>query len=85
MESGVFPRRSVVTQLRKFIRVDLVTDRKTEQSQKNRDLLANRFHDVTLPLYVILDSEGKELRRLIGYTRDSADFVAFLLGDDVAD
>jgi hypothetical protein len=78
MESGVFPRPEVVAELEKYIRVDLVTDRNTDQSRKNAEYLVERFQDATLPQYVILDSDGKVLDRIIGYTRDIDAFVRFL-------
>ena len=79
MEENVFPRNEVAAELQKFITVRLYTDKDDERSRRYADLQLKRFHQTTLPLYVVLTPEEKELGQ-IAYEPDPARFLAFLKG-----
>ena len=54
-----------------FVFAELYTDRATAEDRANRDLWKTRF-GVVLPLYVTLDSKGRELSRLEGLSSKQA-------------
>lgn len=78
MESNMFPDPEIRRELDKFVRVELYTDRETKEDQRNGDLQAEKFQSVALPLYAIVDPEGKPLASFPGLTRDRAEFLAFI-------
>ena len=59
--------------LKDFVFAELYTDK----HPKNRDIQDQRFGTVALPLYVILDSGGKERARLAGRITEPQ-FLEFL-------
>ncbi len=79
MEENVLPRPEVASVLEDFISVELHTDGVDEKSKINAKLQLEQFGTVTLPLYVVLSPEGKELARFEeGFTRDPQRFADFL-------
>lgn len=79
MEENVLPRPEVTSVLEDFVAVELHTDGVDEKSKANAKLQREQFGTVTLPLYVVLSPQGKELARFEeGFTRDPLRFVAFL-------
>ncbi|MBX3277445.1 MAG: thioredoxin family protein [Acidobacteria bacterium] len=80
MESNMFTDARVKSELEKFVLVELFTDRETEADARNSEMQESRFKTVALPLYVILDPEGKELAQFPGSTRDRNEFLRFLQG-----
>ncbi len=87
MESGVFPRPEVVDVLKKFVTVQLYTDRVPINSitpeqrimlaELNQDRLLNLAQELTNPIYVVLAPTGELLNRIGGYNEAPA-FVEFL-------
>ena len=77
MEQGVFPLPEVVSLLKQFVTVQLYTDtvpigtisndQRLELASKNQDLLLDLAHEATNPFYVVVEPDGRVLRR-IGYS-----------------
>jgi thiol:disulfide interchange protein DsbD len=89
MESGVFPLPEVVAVLKRFVTVQLYTDRvqidsitpqqRAELAEINQDRLLKLAHEQTNPIYVVLSPTGKLLSRIGGYNEPKV-FVEFLTG-----
>jgi thiol:disulfide interchange protein DsbD len=87
MESGVFPRPEVVDVLKKFVTVQLYTDRvpigsitqqqRAELAEINQDRLLKLAQEQTNPIYVVLSPKGEFLNRIGGYNEPKV-FVDFL-------
>ncbi len=78
MESNIFPLPAVQSELEKYVRLQLFTDGEGPQYEKNQDYQKEQFGTVALPLYAILDSEGKKIATFPGMTRKPDEFLAFL-------
>jgi thiol:disulfide interchange protein DsbD len=89
MESGVFPRPEVVALLKKFVTIQLYTDRvpigsitfdeRKKRAEINQDRLLDWAQEATNPIYVVLTPTGKLLTRIGGYNEPKV-FVEFLNG-----
>lgn len=80
MEKEVFPKTEVVEMLKKFVLVQLYTDRKSEPYISNQNLLKT-FGTVANPLYVMLRADGSYVAQSgfqTQYRSDPSTFVAFL-------
>jgi thiol:disulfide interchange protein DsbD len=80
MEKDVFPRPDVVEQFKKFVLVQLYTDRKTEPYITNQNILKT-YGTVANPLYVLLKSDGTYVAQTGFQTQFRSNpglFVAFL-------
>lgn len=80
MEKDVFPKPQVVEQFKKFVLVQLYTDRKTEPYITNQNILKT-YGTVANPLYVLLRPDGSYIGQTGFQTqfRSSPEmFVAFL-------
>lgn len=77
MEDTIFPRPEVAAELKKFVTVRLYTDKEDAQSQRYAEMQAKRFKQTTLPLYVILSPDEKEVGQA-PYTPNAPQFVSFL-------
>lgn len=79
MERDVLPRPDVAKELASFIPVELYTDRQTPEDNANQEFQQKLTGAVTLPLYVVVTPDGRLLKKFDqGYTRNPAEFVAFL-------
>ncbi|MCI0337954.1 MAG: thioredoxin family protein [Acidobacteria bacterium] len=78
MESNMFTNPTVKKELEQFVLAELFTDRETPEDEKNAQLQAEKFETVALPLYVIVDPNGKPLAKFPGLTRDRQEFIGFL-------
>ena len=78
MEEHVLPRPEVAGEIMNFIPVQLHTDGQDARSQRYQKLEQEKFGTVSIPLYVVVTAEGKELARLEGLHRDPQAFIAFL-------
>jgi hypothetical protein len=67
----------VVHLLDRMVKVKLYTDGAGEGAARNAKLLETRFRTVALPLYVLLDGDGREIARVNRKVGEDA-FVAFL-------
>lgn len=78
MESNMFPDPQVKKELERFVLAELYTDRETPEDERNGQLQAEKFETVALPLYAIIDAQGRTLAKFPGLTRDKQEFVGFL-------
>jgi len=78
MEANIFPLPAVHAQLQKFVRLQLYTDGAGKLFEDNQQYQKEQFGTVALPLYVILDSQGKKLATFPGMTRKPEEFLRFL-------
>ncbi len=80
MEKDVFPRPEVIEQFKKFVLVQLYTDKKTEPYITNQNILKT-YGTVANPLYVMLKSDGSYIAQTGFQTQFRSNpglFVAFL-------
>lgn len=77
MEANIFTRRAVADRFKSFILLRLYTDG-GENFREKQQFVIDRFGTAALPLYVILDPDGRELARFPGMTRDEEEFTDFM-------
>ena len=77
MEANIFTRRAVAERFKSFVLLRLYTDG-GENFREKQQFVIDRFGTAALPLYVILDPDGRELARFPGMTRDEDEFAAFM-------
>jgi thiol:disulfide interchange protein len=77
MERTVLRSRPVAELLARMAKVRLYTDGSAADASANARLQEKRFKTVALPLYVLLDSDGREIARINQAVKEE-DFVAFL-------
>jgi thiol:disulfide interchange protein len=80
MEKEVFPKPEVVEQFKKFVLVQLYTDRKSEPYITNQNILKT-YGTVANPLYVMLRPDGSYVAQSgyqTQYRSDPSTFLAFL-------
>jgi thiol:disulfide interchange protein DsbD len=77
MERTVLKAPAVQERLGRMVAVRLYTDGSRAEAARNARLQEDRFKTVALPLYVVLDGEGRELGR-VNRAVTEADFLAFL-------
>lgn len=82
MEELVFVKPEVLELLERYARGRLYVDKdetpeERERSERNRTLQSERFKTAALPLYVLMDSEGR-VQHVTGYTPDAKEFAEFL-------
>lgn len=78
MEANVFPQPQVRSELEKFITVRLYTDGEGALYERQQKYQQDTFGTVALPLYVILDGNGKTVATFPGLTRRPEEFSDFL-------
>jgi thiol:disulfide interchange protein DsbD len=78
MEANMFPKADVQTELNKFVKVQLFTDGEGEIYEKQQKFQETKFSTVALPLYAIVDGDGRTLGTFPGLTRDAKEFIQFL-------
>ncbi len=78
MESNIFPLTAVQNELEKYVRLQLFTDGEGRQYEANQTYQKEQFGTVALPLYAILDSQGRKIATFPGMTRKPEEFLAFL-------
>ena len=78
MEANIFNRPDVGAELSEFVLARLYTDGEREMYEKQQAFQDHTFGTVALPLYAVVDSEGKVRATFTGITRDPAEFIAFL-------
>lgn len=80
MEKYVFPKSAVEERFKKFVLVQLYTDRRTEPYISNQKILAS-YGTIANPLYVLLKPDGSFIAKsgyLPMYQSDPAKFAEFL-------
>ena len=78
MEANIFNRPDVGAQLGQFVLARLYTDGEGEIYERQQAFQETKFGTVALPLYAIVDADGKIHGTFTGLTRDPAEFIAFL-------
>ena len=78
MEANMFNRADVSESLSRYVLSRLYTDGDGEMYEKQQQFQETRFGTVALPLYAIVDSNGKTVRTFSGLTRKPREFLAFL-------
>jgi thiol:disulfide interchange protein DsbD len=78
MEANVFTEPAVAAELQRFVLTRLYTDGEGELYEQQQAFQERTFGTVALPLYAVVNANGKVLETLSGVTRKPADFIAFL-------
>ncbi|HUQ18282.1 MAG TPA: cytochrome c biogenesis protein CcdA [Gemmatimonadaceae bacterium] len=78
MESNIFARADVSNALRGYVLSRLYTDGQGKLYEEQQDWQEKQFGTVALPLYAIVDADGRTIRTFAGLTRSPAEFLAFL-------
>jgi thiol:disulfide interchange protein DsbD len=78
MEANIFTRPEIKVALSKFVLARLYTDGEGEIYEKQQAQQQQQFGTVALPLYAIVDGDGKTIATSPGLTRDPKEFLSFL-------
>jgi thiol:disulfide interchange protein DsbD len=78
MEANMFARADVSAALSHFVLSRLYTDGEGEIYEKQQLFQEDHFGTIALPLYAIVDGQGRTVRTFSGLTRSPAEFLAFL-------
>lgn len=78
MEANIFSRPDVEAELGQFVLSRLYTDGDGDMYERQQAFQETTFGTVALPLYAVVDSEGKVRATFSGLTRNAAEFIAFL-------
>jgi thiol:disulfide interchange protein DsbD len=78
MEANIFTRPDVSAELGQFVLSRLYTDGDGEIYERQQAFQEEKFGTVALPLYAVVDADGKVRATFSGLTRNPADFIAFL-------
>lgn len=75
-ENNVFPKRDVQNQLQNFVRVQLYTDGQGDAANQRLEL--TKFHDISLPLYGVLDPQTAAPIAQVAGVQTPSTFAQFL-------
>ena len=78
MESNMFTRPEVKVAMNRFVLARLYTDGDGDIYDKQQAMQQQRFGTIALPLYAIVDPDGKTITTFAGLTRSPNDFLSFL-------
>jgi thiol:disulfide interchange protein DsbD len=78
MEANIFSRPEVSGALSAFVLARLYTDGEGDVYERQQAYQEKTFGTVALPLYAVIDADGKVIDTFSGLTRDPAEFVGFL-------
>jgi thiol:disulfide interchange protein len=78
MEANMFSRPNVADAMSRYVLSRLYTDGEGDIYESQQRFQEERFGTVALPLYAIVDAEGRTVRTYSGLTRSPAEFLAFL-------
>ncbi len=78
MEANMFSRADVSVEMSKFVLSRLYTDGDGAVYDAQQKFQEDRFGTVALPLYAIVDGDGKTIKTFSGLTRNPGEFIAFL-------
>jgi thiol:disulfide interchange protein len=78
MESNMFTRPEVKVAMNRFVLARLYTDGDGDIYDKQQAMQQQRFGTIALPLYAIVDADGKTVTTFAGLTRSPNDFLSFL-------
>ena len=74
----MFPNPEVKKELDHYVKLELYTDKQSQEDANNQALQQKLTGTVTLPVYVSVTPEGKVLKTFGSSTRDASEFVQFL-------
>ena len=80
LQKNVFPSPEAQRALKNYIPLSIMTQYKNRQSIPENMKLAERFRLEAFPTLVVLDADGKEVRRQEGAFRTGQDLAAWLDG-----
>jgi thiol:disulfide interchange protein DsbD len=78
MEANMFSRGDVSAAMSQFVLSRLFTDGEGQVYENQQKFQEERFGTVALPLYAIVDSNGRTIKTFSGLTRNPGEFIAFL-------
>jgi thiol:disulfide interchange protein DsbD len=78
MEANIFNRPDVGAELGQFVLARLYTDGEGEIYERQQAFQEQTFGTVALPLYAVIDADGKVRETFMGLTRNPTEFIAFL-------
>jgi thiol:disulfide interchange protein len=78
METNIFDRPDVRAELSEFVLSRLYTDGEGKMFEDQQALQEKNFGTVALPLYAIVDWNGRTVAVRSGISRDPAEFIQFL-------
>jgi len=78
MEANIFSRPDVGAELGQFVLARLYTDGEGAIYEKQQTFQEQTFGTVALPLYAVMDADGKVRATFSGLTRSPAEFIEFL-------
>jgi len=78
MEANIFNRPDVGAELGQFVLARLYTDGEGEMYERQQAFQEQTFGTVALPLYAVVDADGKVRATFTGLTRNPTEFIAFL-------
>jgi thiol:disulfide interchange protein len=78
MEANIFNRPDVGAELGQFVLARLYTDGEGEMYERQLAFQEQTFGTVALPLYAVVDADGKVRATFTGLTRNPTEFIAFL-------
>lgn len=78
MEANIFNRPDVGAELGQFVLTRLYTDGEGEMYERQQAFQEQTFGTVALPLYAVVDADGRVRATFTGLTRSPTEFIAFL-------
>lgn len=78
MESNIFTRPAIKIAMNRYVLARLYTDGDGEMYEKQQTMQQQRFGTIALPLYAVVDPDGKTVTTFAGLTRSPNDFLSFL-------
>lgn len=78
MEANMFTRPEIKVAMDRFVLARLYTDGDGDIYDKQQIMQQQRFGTIALPLYAIVDPDGKTVATFAGLTRSPNDFLSFL-------
>ena len=78
MEANMFTRPAIVRAMQQFQLARLFTDGEGDVYTQQQALQQQQFGTVALPLYAVVDPDGRTIATFSGLTRDPREFLAFL-------
>jgi thiol:disulfide interchange protein DsbD len=78
MERNMFPNPEVKKELDHYVKLELYTDKQSQEDANNQALQQRLTGTVALPTYLCMSPEGKILAKFESSTRDTREFLQFL-------
>ncbi len=78
MEANMFTRPEIKVAMDRFVLARLYTDGDGEIYDRQQAMQQQRFGTIALPLYAIVDADGRTIKTFAGLTRSPNDFLSFL-------